>query len=327
MRRQRKLQPNDSIVHLPLYGQLCIPVHRGYKIFNIRKRLVAKVFDSDVTSFSILNEIERLKKISLIDFAPTLKRWDIEKRWYEEEFVSGFSNEASQKRLDSSILLKKFYHDIAPCLDSLILLQNPITENSIEYINGTTRILEVSRLSRQDRTVTEYKKIKSFLDSMVQRLRGEGNCLVHLVFTHGDFCPANMVNTKDGLKILDWECAKYRSALFDFYTYFFYRPVSKKIPVGNLVSEIKEALPFVISMLAKNVPEIADSLRNMENVYRWIYYIEQVCSEMEREMTDKNLPILDYILDYIEAFNQYEELIACKAEELSSRVENNLARN
>jgi hypothetical protein len=53
-------------------------VHQGYKIFDFRKGIVAKVFDRDVNKNSVLKEIERLKIVSQIDFAPSLRRWDIE---------------------------------------------------------------------------------------------------------------------------------------------------------------------------------------------------------------------------------------------------------
>ncbi|MDH3772120.1 MAG: aminoglycoside phosphotransferase family protein, partial [Nitrospirota bacterium] len=201
-------------------------------------------------------------------------------------------------------------HDIMPRLDSLMLLQKPMTNNSIEYTKGIMEIIEVSGLSRRESTVREFNKIQSFLDSVLRRLRAEGNCDVQLVFTHGDFCPANMLNTRHGIRIIDWEGAKYRSALFDFYSYFFYRPVSRKVPVATLASELNEALPFFISNLDKKAPHISNNLIQLNNVYRWIYYIEQICKEVEREMTDKNLNILESILRYIEAFNRYEEIRA-----------------
>ena len=310
--RRRNLRTNDKVVELPLYGQICIPVHKGYKIFDLRKGVVAKVFDLDVKTSSILTEIEGLKKVSSIDFAPSLKRWNIEERWYEEDYVSSTSNESSHKLLDSAIFLKKFHQEIVPRLESLILMQKPMTNNSIEYINEIMEMIEVSGLSRRESTVREFNKIQSFLDSVLRRLRVEGNCDVQLVFTHGDFCPANMLNTRHGIRIIDWEGTKYRSALFDFYSYFFYRPVSMKIPVPQLVAEINEALPIVIASLAKKTPTIANSLRQFEKVYLWIYFIEEICQEVEREMTDKNLPMVEEILQYIETFNYYEKVMVWK---------------
>ena len=64
------------------------------------------------------------------------------------------------------------------------------------------------------------------------------------------------------------------------------------------------------SQFTQKAPEISESLIHKEKVYRWVYYIEQVCSEVEREMTDTRLDILASILGYIEAFDRYEEILA-----------------
>jgi hypothetical protein len=80
-----------------------------------------------------------------------------------------------------------------------------------------------------------------------------------------------------------------------------------KIPVSTIVSESNEALPFFISSLAKKAPDISNSLLSLEKTYRWLYYIERICMLVDREITDTNLDIMDFIWRYIEAFNQYEE--------------------
>jgi hypothetical protein len=189
-------------------------------------------------------------------------------------------------------------------------MQKPMTNNSIEYINEIMEMIEVSGLSRRESTVREFNKIKSFLDSTAQRLCVEGNYPVQLVFTHGDFCPANMLLTSSGIRIIDWEGATLRSALFDFYSYFFYRPACRKVPISQLAFEINETLPFFISSLAKKAPEVSHDLLHFEKVYRWVYYIEQVCVELKRSMTYTQLNLIDSILRYIDAFNLYEEFIA-----------------
>lgn len=313
--RRHNLRPIDRVVELPLYGQICIPVHKGYKIFDLRRGVVAKVFDCDVHTSSILTEIKRLEKVSQIDFAPSIKRWSIEEKWYEEDYVSSTSNESSQRQLDSGIFLEKFQYEIMPRLISLMIWQNPMTENSLEYSQEIAENIEVSGLSRQDPSARELNKIQDFLDYVTGRLCEKGNCEIQLVFAHGDFCPANMLNTKHGIRIIDWESAKYRSALFDFYSYFFFRSGNMKIPVSQLVAEIKQALPFVITSLSKKMPTISKNLKQLEEVYRWIYYIEEMCRQVERETTDNNLNILEIILQYIEVFNQYEEIFAFEAKE------------
>ena len=112
----------------------------------------------------------------------------------------------------------------------------------------------MSGISRKASTSSEFKKIGYFLDSIVHRLRTEGNCSVYLSLTHGDFCPANMLNTQYGMKVIDWEGVAERSVLFDFYSYFFYRSVCRTVPVITLDSEINEVLPFFLSSVSEKAP-------------------------------------------------------------------------
>ena len=58
-------------VQLPVYGQFGMAVHKGYKVFNLCSGVVTKIFDSDVAPSSIAHEIEQLRKISQIFFAPS----------------------------------------------------------------------------------------------------------------------------------------------------------------------------------------------------------------------------------------------------------------
>jgi len=305
------LRDNAQTVQLPVYGQFGMAVHKGYKIFDIRSRVVTKIFDPDVNQSSIFREIEQLKKVSQIAFAPSLTKWNIAERWYQEEYIR--SNIAALHRsTDSVALLKGFYREVMPCINSLIFFQPPEAKGLIGYLEELMEIPEVRRLSTDELNESGFKKIKTFLDGMFECLRTEGNISLYLVFTHGDFCPANMLNTERGIKFIDWESAENRSVLFDFYSYFFYRIVTGKHSVDRVASEINEGLPNFILELAMKMPEIAQSLSHFEKVYRWMYYVEEVCKSLVRERTDKNLNILEDILEFIGAFIRYEELLTCK---------------
>lgn len=297
----------EEVVELPCYGQICVPIHKGYKIFDFHRGIAIKVFDHHVNSSAIRDEIEVLKVVSRIEFASSIKRWNIEERWYEEEYVNG-SLDSSYTPLDSGALLEKFSNEILQHLMSLMLFQKPVCKNFVEYALDMTRALNLKISPKLASTGAEYQNITSFMDTIVNRLQTEGDHPIFLVFAHGDFVPANMLNTQHGIKIIDWEGAGYRSALFDFYSYFFYRPACREVPVTALISEINTALPKFTSGLTKNAPEVSSSLKALEKAYRWIFYIEMICRLVDREMTDKNLNMMHYIQEYIKAFNLYEEL-------------------
>ncbi|HNP61913.1 MAG TPA: phosphotransferase [Nitrospirales bacterium] len=302
-----QLLSRQGVVELPCYGQICVPIHKGYKVFDFHRGIAIKVFDHDVNASAIRDEIEKLKVVSKIEFASSIKKWSIEERWYEEEYVNG-ALDSSYKPLDSVALLEKFFNEIIQYLTHLILFQKPISKNAVEHALDRNRELRSKLSSKPTFTGSEHQRITLFIDSIMNRLQTEGNCPIFLVFAHGDFVPANMLNTQHGMKIIDWEGAGYWSALFDFYSYFFYRPACREVPVSMLGSEVMKALPMFISKLTEHAPEVSSSLKAQEKTYRWIFYIEMIYRLVDRQMTDTNLDVMHYIQEYIKAFNLYEEL-------------------
>lgn len=307
------LQNIDSFVELPFYGQICVLVNKGYKIFDLRRRIAIKVYRDDVDIPTITKELECLKNGSLFDFAPSIRKIKIEDRWYEEDYVSG-SLDYSVIQRNSSDLLEKFFRDVYPCLERLLLYHPPTKEYTINYMNEIKSRLSSCNLQKEGLDTEQIDRIHDFIHSIDERLHYEGNIPFFLVLTHGDFCPANMLNTRRGLRVIDWESASLRSALFDFYSYFFYRSVHRfypiPVPVNKVCSEIKAALPFIISKLEPTAFEIAESVKLYEKVYRWLYYIERVYMLIERKKYDTKLNIIEFILRYIEICNSYEKIYA-----------------
>lgn len=298
-----RFQNIDSFVELPFYGQICVLVNKGYKIFDIRRGVAIKVYRDDVDIPTITKELECLKNGSLFDFAPSIRRSNIRERWYEEEYISGSLDYSPDPR-DSQALLKKFSKDIVPCLEGLILRLPPITKNTIDYVNE----IKAGVLLRKGLDIKKSDKILNFIHLLDERVHSAGNVPIYLVLTHGDFCPANMLNTRHGLKVIDWESATFRSALFDFYSYFFFRPLHQKLPIDKLSPEIRMALPFYLSKLDLIAADISASLKSLERIYRWFFYIERIYMLIERERYDTKLNILDNILRYIDVFYRYEEI-------------------
>jgi len=308
----RKPKSPKSIVGLPLYGQICVPVYKGYKIFDLRREVVIRLFDPDVSLHDISNEIEHMKIASRVSFAPSLRKWDLMKRWYEEDYVIGSVDSPRVSSMDSMAFLKSFFQDLAPHAINLIMLQSPLIKNAAQSVADLIQNIEDTRIGGQPLLNTDEAKIKDFLDRIVDSLQTKKDVPVFHVFTHGDFCPENILKTQQGMKLIDWECAKYRSALYDFYSYFFYRPCHKNLPIETLVFEINEALPFFISKISQELPELAGSISGYESLYRKIYYLERLGYLAEREMTDKKPGIRDLIFRNIEAFDSYEQLLTVK---------------
>lgn len=295
-------------MELPVYGHVCLRVHKAYKIFNLLSGIVIKYYDSDVSRESIESEIDRLKNVSSINFAPSVRRFDVGAGWLEEDYV-GCSTDISQRSLDSVTFLSRFYNDIVPCLNHLMSFKQPLTKSSLGYIQEIIDLLKPGKSFwwQLDRTIAN--KVGNFVNSIYEQLKIKGNYPVHFIFSHGDLVPANILQTRNGIRIVDWESATYRSLLFDFYSYFFYRTACRQLPINRLASEINEALPILLQKLSFRTLDTPKNILALEKTYRWIYYIETIYRLAERHMTDKKLNITDFISRYIEAFNQYEDFV------------------
>lgn len=291
-------------VALPCYGQVCIPIHKGYKVFDFPRGAVIKIFDSEVEASVVNDEVKRLKHISHLEFAPALRKWNLEEKWYEEEYVSG-RLDSSYRPMDSSTVLQRFSRDLIRPLMRIMGNQAPIARSSVEYV------LELIRnLPKPGEMSTRHHSIHEFLQYILQDLQDEGNCPIFLVFAHGDFVPANMLNTRVGLRVIDWEGAGFWSAMFDFYSYFFYRPANRDVSVGIMIREVREAWPILITELEKANREFSRQVVERARVYRRIFYVEMIRRLMDRELTDTNLNIPHYAQKYLVAFQEYETLSA-----------------
>lgn len=282
-------------------------VHKGYKVFDLRREMVIKVFDSDVSKDSICDEVERLKRVSGISFAPTIGNWNIDRGWYEEKYLSEFPP-SSYKTMEPAELQSAF-RDIIPCLNGLMFFQEPLLIDAADYADNIYKILDKVVAADDLFDAGEVKRIRNFINSIKINIPAHGNSNIYLVFSHGDFCAANILKTLHGIRVLDWEGAEQRSALFDFYSYFFYLPVCINYSLDGMVSSANNALQKYISGLTLTNLEICKSLSANNHLYRCLFYLEFIAKLVEREITDKNLNIRDFIFRYLEAFNRYEDIM------------------
>lgn len=297
-------------ISLPCFGHICKHVHKGFKVFHLIRGTVTKIFDPDVSSASVRSEIERMKMVSPNKYAPAITGSNSAQRWYEEQYFSGVLI-STYKSPDSSNLLQSFDHIIMPCLSALMTFREHRHARVLEYARELARTIDVSgNTSIRGLDSGDAPVLRPFVHSLLERLDNRGDISLCLAFSHGDFCPANMIITRGGMRLLDWESALYRSALFDFFSYFFYRPVCIDVPVEVMAREMEQAFPILLNRLSTESPDLERHLSFDEPAYRWLFYIECLAKLAERVHTDKNLDIADFIKRYINAFDQYEVLRA-----------------
>jgi len=290
---------NVSAVELPFFGNLCMGVGRGYKVFDLHRGIVTKIFKAEIDEATVTSEISSVRAIGQYNFAPFVHRWDVKKRWYQEDYVNGHRLSSS----DSTVILNTYYKFIASLIENMILSRIPQQTNLSAYINRTADNFS-HRLAESDLNARKVSKLKSFIYSTKEKLSVDGNSNIYLGLSHGDFGHNHIMSTRKGTKIIDWEYNGNRSILFDFFNCFFVQLFLKRT-IHGMGEEINKALLFLHEGLETKMPQLAKDLVPLAQIYRWVFYIERVCSFAELRGLRG-----DGMERWIEVFDQYERTIA-----------------
>ena len=292
----------ESKLEMPIFGNLCLPVHRGFKVFNFKKKNVTKNFSPNTDLTLVKREIEGVRKASLLNFSPKILRWNIKEKWYTEEFIVG-KFYYSYKKNNTKFLLEIYQQEIEPCIIQMILLQAPVLTPLRKYVEEIiTRIKnKVFYSSKTDRI--KYEPIKKFINTVAARLNFEKSCKVYLIFSHGDFSLVNILHAREGIKVIDWESAGLRNPLFDLYNFFFTEQYYQNANI-NLVTEIGKTISSLRYHLKSKASDLTESIVSSAEIYRWLYYLERIDLLMERKFSNN---LLSVILRSINVFSCYEK--------------------
>jgi hypothetical protein len=291
---------------LPCFGHLCLEVHRGYKVFDLQRDTVTKLFKPEVDSATVLLEIERARAVSPYDFAPRVRRWDGAERWYEEEYINGtpvttYTHGYPVTASDPTNFVETYYQYLAPCIERLILAQTPQRLCIGEYVDKLRKT--ISGMFSKDRSgINIAVCMNDFIDIIAKKLHGYKDCEIHIVLSHGDFGNNHVMITNHGIKIIDWEYMSHRSLLYDLYSclleqLFF----DRKVP--DVTDQVKKAISLLQENLSSQLPIVASDLIKLSEAYRWIFYIEQICSGLEYPDTSIKAKI-----KWMDAFHKFETM-------------------
>lgn len=300
LRGQMSLRRIGSDLILPVFGNLCIRCHNGYLTFDLERREVAKVFDEKVDDFDVEREIEAMKYVSQLDFAPVIRRWSTDERWYIMDYIN--SEEGNIISADGSNFFEAYREHVERCIEKMILLKQPVTITAKDYLKSV-----IDSALNDGKSEMIPNRIKDFLILIADKASCEGRN-VYLIFSHGDFGAHNFLMSKRGITVIDWEEAAFRTVLYDLYNLIFTMRHNENFPHAYNINETVRSLQ---DRLASRAPEIASSIEDSKDLYRRIFYVEKVRRLMQRELTPRRL---EDISNSVDAFSRGEEsLVANKS--------------
>lgn len=259
---------------------------------------------ADSDDADVANEIESVRAAGALDFAPRVLHWNLAERWYAEELIIG-SPFYAKPRVKTNVFSKIFDRDIAPCLEKMILWQQPQTIEMNKYVNQLVKMIRERQREAVPINGDKAERIAEFMNASANLALKNPNGLISLVFSHGDFSLVNILNTANGIKVIDWEGAAKRNPLYDLYNYFFTESYYERATL-NMVPEVTNAIKSVQTRLESTSPDIAATLTASADIYRWLYYLERIGMLLQRDL---NNHILAVIMRSIEVFDTWEEIL------------------
>ncbi len=298
------LKKGIELKKFPVCCNLIFKVHGGYRAFDFKHKTVTKIISDNFRPADAIAEIDGVRKANQLDFAPNLLRWNAAEHWYEEEYIDGVVG-YSGLNSDARMISKLFNEEIVHCLGKMILFNPPVKTTVNEVVNRCSKSWDYDRLSRITVEPGKLDGLYQFVQLKASKLLARADQTIYLIFSHGDFSLRNMLMTKSGIKILDWETITNRSVLFDLYNFFltelYYHRAST-----DLTSEIKKAIIILQAKLNSKNPEVAHHLLACAEVYRWLYYVERICMLLQRGLNDKTLEVVNRS---IKIFSEFEQKI------------------
>jgi hypothetical protein len=301
----------SRVLELPVRGNDCRRVQRGYKVFDRRRRRVIKVFRPDVEPAVVGAEIEAVSRAARLDFAVRLERSSFEERWYEEELARGPIGHQVQHPGRSGYSEFVAGH-VLPCLAQMALLEPPRFVDLEAYVAGIAAAVEAAILGQSavepGRTEGILKYVESLSAEILSRAAGE----VALVFSHGDFSLANMILEGRRVKVIDWEGAGPRSVLYDLLTFFSFEVFYDRAG-RSLVPELRRATGMLTAFLEERAPELMARL-GTPFALRRLFYLERIRMLLERELDEGQLDVVRRSIDVFKRHEADEEEARAEAE-------------
>jgi hypothetical protein len=290
-----------KVLRLPVNGTWCWAVRGGVKVFDMGRKSVIKVYDPGTDKEIIRKEVVLLSKIGQQEIAPSLKNWNIDEGWYEEEFIQGLSGYGLVPKQSPQVVMNRYFSFIEPNLGKIILAGSPEPLSALSYLETLENSHKIRADSTSDKEVCKAHAFILETASKCRSLFGEGQLKIYLTFCHGDFHQFNMFWTGSALKLIDWEAAQRLSLLFDFFNFFMSQIYLENTSLDWPV-EVNNGLERIRSILSEQSPGLAENIFEYAELYRLIYYIERIHTFLGPFGLD-----IQRISRFIEAFGKFEK--------------------
>ena len=294
------LDSNGHIV-LPVFGQIAMQVHRGYKVFDFDRLEVSKVFGQDVSTQDATKEIAASKQVSDIAAAPKYLIADPDLAWFKEEYICG--THATDIVAGPASDYIGLYPDVEKCLLDLVASKSPTkttTHTHIEHLANTsfrTRWLNARLAAKDVDEIAAYaEQLRHWLLSRPKHDQ------LQLVLTHGDFSLVNAIATDTGLRFVDWEGIAPGGLYSDILNFLFVERYYGRASV-DFRNEVSVFLGRFREAIISRFPELEGAAALDPTIARRLYYLERLNVLLNRSASGN---LCDVVRKSISMFRDFD---------------------
>jgi len=277
------LRPGQQI-ELPVYGQIAMQVHRGFKVFDFKASVVTKVFDATTSSESARREVAASRQASNVAAAPRFVTEDPGLAWYREEYVCGVHATDAGFRNTRKIL--DFYPDVEVCLLQLVASNPPSEVDTTAHINGLADNSFRDRWLQAGCDASTVDEIETYLERLRKWLADHTKSdQVQLVLTHGDFSLVNAISTNAGLRFIDWEGIAPGGLYSDVFNFLFVERYYGRASTG-FMRDLAAFVQRYRDACRTRFPELREAADGDLTFARRQFYLERLSLLLDRAESD-----------------------------------------
>ena len=273
----------DRFVMMPAFGHIGMQVHRGVKLFDLRRREVTKVFTSHDSAELAEQEISASKTASKLSAAPRFLRADVDLNWFSEEYICGEHGSAVVAKHSSDFL--KYYAEVEKCLLELALSVPPKTVRMRDHVEGLIEPNFAERWLAAGIDAADVSLVSTYIEKLQQWLLDQaGDENIALVLSHGDFSMVNAILTDGGLRFVDWEGVALRSAPGDALNFAFTEAFYERV-TDQFVSETQGVFEHYRKAFRARFPDLTEAVSQSDEIAQRLYYLERIRVMLDRDVT------------------------------------------
>lgn len=297
-----RLLNSANVIELPVFGNIGMAVHRGYKVFDFQRHYVTKVFapgtDPDVARL----EIRGSRHTSKIAAAPKFIEEDPGHEWYCEEYIYGVHATDPEARSGKDV--REYYPAIEDCLLDLVACRPP------RLIDTLTHIEQYSDTSFRNRWIDagqdeqQINEIVKYVEELSEWLRQQPTPdRLQLVLTHGDFSLVNAVVTNSRMRFIDWEGVTFGGLYNDVIHFLFVERYYDRID-ESFVDEMTEFVCRYKEAVLDRFPELREAADLDFALARRLYYLERIGLMLKRSISSN---LCNVVIKSIATFRAYDQ--------------------